>query len=97
MYRSASRFCIDIVNSSQLDLSQNCIETTLGLRCLPALHTLNLSKNALANADSVSPLSECSSLTNLDVTANKLAGPGVLDVRIVRARQSERVKLFCVH
>eukprot|EP00752_Nemacystus_decipiens_P009461 g8459.t1 len=67
-------------NLVQLDLSQNCIETTLGLRCLPALHTLNLSKNALKDADSVSPLTECSSLTNLDVTANKLAGPGVLDV-----------------
>lgn len=32
----------------------------------------------------MSPLTECSSLTNLDVTANKLAGPGVLDVRVVR-------------
>ena len=40
-----------------------------------------MSKNALGDADSVSPLSGCPSLTNLDVTANRLAGPGVLDVR----------------
>lgn len=66
--------------SSQLDLSQNCIETARGLSGLPVLHTLNLAKNALADAASVSPLSKCPSLTNLDVTANRLAGPGVLDV-----------------
>ncbi|CAN0136489.1 unnamed protein product, partial [Hapterophycus canaliculatus] len=67
-------------NLVQLDMSQNCIETAAGLSCLPVLHTLNLSKNALQDATSVLPLSECPSLTNLDVAANKLAGPGVLDV-----------------
>ncbi|CAM9809769.1 unnamed protein product, partial [Ectocarpus sp. 8 AP-2014] len=64
----------------QLDLSQNRIEAALGLSCLPSLHTLNLSKNSLGDAAAVSPLSECLALTNLDVTGNRLAGPGVLDV-----------------
>ena len=82
--RSTPHLLRFVSHPSQLDLSQNCIETTMGLRCLPALHTLNLSKNALKDADSVAPLSECPSLTNLDVTANTLAGPGVLDVRAVR-------------
>lgn len=66
----------------QLDLSQNRIEAALGLSCLPSLHTLNLSKNSLGDAAAVSPLSECPSLTNLDVTGNRLAGPGVLDVSV---------------
>lgn len=66
----------------QLDLSQNRIEAALGLSSLPSLHTLNLSKNSLGDAAAVSPLSECPSLTNLDVTGNRLAGPGVLDVSV---------------
>eukprot|EP00904_Undaria_pinnatifida_P012526 jgi/Undpi1/8403/HiC_scaffold_25.g10871.m1 len=67
-------------NLVQLDLSQNSIETAAGLSCLPSLHTLNLSKNSLKDADAVSPLKECPSLTNLDVTSNRLAGPKILDV-----------------
>lgn len=67
-------------DEKQLDLSQNRIESTGGLSCLPALHTFNISKNSLGDADAVSPLSECRSLTNLDVSGNRLAGPGVLDV-----------------
>ena len=66
---------------SKLDLSQNSIETAAGLSGLPALHTLNLAKNSLKDADAVSPLTECPSLTNLDVTSNRLGGPRILDVR----------------
>lgn len=74
----------------QLDLSQNRIESAGGLSCLPSLHTLNLAKNALGDAGAVSPLSECPSLTNLDVTGNRLAGPGVLDVRHIELAKLSR-------
>ncbi|KAG5178481.1 hypothetical protein JKP88DRAFT_328841 [Tribonema minus] len=67
-------------NLVQLDLSNNRIATLSGLAQLPALHTLNVSKNALQDSQGIDHLQRCRALTNLDVTANTLAGAGILSV-----------------
>jgi hypothetical protein len=63
-----------------LNLAQNNIEKIEGLACLPNLATFNISKNRLVDEDSVSELESCSSISNLDISTNKLNDVTVLDV-----------------
>ena len=63
-----------------LDLSQNRLTKLEGLDGLDSLNTLNVSKNALVSVESIAHLAECTALTNVDVSANKLADPAILDV-----------------
>jgi len=63
-----------------LNLSANHIEKVEGLSSLKRLQTLNLSKNLLSSAESVQHLTECQSITNLDVSANHIDDESVLEV-----------------
>lgn len=63
-----------------LDLADNDITKVQNLACLPCLKTLNLSGNKLHTAEDIAELQQCSSLTSLDLSSNKLANPAALDV-----------------
>jgi dynein assembly factor 1 len=63
----------------QLDLSENNISTVQNLSHLLNLTTLNLSKNQLADADSIQHLTECTSLTSVDLSHNQLVGKDIVD------------------
>eukprot|EP01036_Dinobryon_divergens_P027759 gene27756-36581_t len=55
-----------------LDLSNNRLSTIENLSCCPMLQTINFSHNALSSPASISHLTECLSITNIDVTNNRL-------------------------
>jgi hypothetical protein len=64
----------------QLDLSENRITIVEGLEGLTSLHTINLAKNALTDAPSITGLLACPSLTNLDLKDNELNGEDLLAI-----------------
>jgi len=68
------------VNLVQLDLSENMIQSIDSLSCLPKLSSLNISKNLLSSSKSITHLSECKTLANVDFSHNKLEGESILDV-----------------
>jgi len=55
-----------------LDLSHNRLFTIEGLSTLPVLQTLNISHNYLCNPESISHLTQCVTLTNVDISNNSL-------------------------
>lgn len=55
-----------------LDLSNNRLSTIENLSCCPMLQTINFSHNALSSPASISHLTKCLSITNIDVTNNRL-------------------------
>jgi hypothetical protein len=64
----------------QLDLSNNALTCVEGCFSeLPNLSILNLAKNKLTNAESVSQLSLCKALSTLDLSHNELRGEDVIN------------------
>lgn len=64
----------------QLDLSENRLRVLENISPLLSLQTLNVAKNHLESASSIADLASCKSLTNVDLSANALAGEDVISV-----------------
>jgi Ran GTPase-activating protein (RanGAP) involved in mRNA processing and transport len=63
-----------------LDVSENDISHVDNLSCLPKLRTLNIAANKLASAASIAHLTECPSLTSVDLGKNRLEEEGAVAV-----------------
>jgi Leucine-rich repeat (LRR) protein len=63
-----------------LDVSQCFITSCAGLSALVNLRSLNLSANKLTSAADLAELPGCTALQTLDLSANQLAGEGVLQL-----------------
>ena len=61
-----------------LDLSENRIDHIGGLSSLNSLQTLNVAKNCLTDEASVVGLTECQSITNVDLSNNDLADESII-------------------
>ena len=61
-----------LINLTILDLSNNRLYLIDNLQNLPALQTINVSRNFLSTPESISHFQLCLSLQNIDVTNNKL-------------------------
>lgn len=59
-------------NLTILDLSYNRLTHLSNLSCCAILQTLNISHNSLAIPESIEHLQECTALTTLDITNNRL-------------------------
>lgn len=65
-----------------LDLADNAISRLEGLSCLPMLRTLNVSGNRLRSLDDIAELRQCSGLSSLDISSNKLEGNDTVDLML---------------
>lgn len=61
-----------LTNLTILDLSYNRISTIENLSACTSLQTVNLSYNSLSSVESIAHLQECTALTNIDLTNNRL-------------------------
>lgn len=71
-----------LTNLETLDLSDNDISCIDNLAPLVRLKTLNISKNKCHSLDDIAHLSECPSITSLDLSGNKIADPAALDMLV---------------
>ena len=62
-----------LINLTILDLSNNRISIIENLSCCPSLQTVNLSHNSLSSIESIAHFKECVSITNIDLTNNRLS------------------------
>lgn len=63
-----------LVNLETLDLADNAISQIKGLSGLPLLKNLNVSGNRFKTLADIEELAQCTSLTSLDISQNKLEG-----------------------
>jgi len=63
-----------------LNLSQNRLTKLSGLDTLPNLATLDVSKNEISQLNGINHLVQCPSLINVDLGANKLDDPEIIEV-----------------
>lgn len=61
-----------LINLTILDLSNNRISMIENLSCCPSLQTVNVAHNALSTVESITHFKDCPSITNIDMTNNRL-------------------------
>jgi dynein assembly factor 1 len=70
------------VNLATLNMNKNCVEKIENLNKHPKLETLMLSHNRLATKEDLEKVTECQSITTLDIQHNNIEDPAILDVLV---------------